>query len=262
MWRYLFPVLKPERMVIAHIAFFVAVIGYSENIDNWGKLVMGILGFLLFYGALYVVNDIFGFDTDRQDKHNKRRIIASGKLSRKTAGYFAIILWLIALGIFWWSAPVVIWITIVLWGMNVLYSGWLKAFPYVDLLFISWTHPLKFILGALLCGISLQEISVLWPLLLAVYFGALLMHAEKQLGKLQENRQRTFFYGRYTKAGLNILRWIGLLGGYGFAFSLTENGFFWPTLAMLLGVSFLRFFMPGKKSLSLVEKFEEIWQPR
>lgn len=208
------------------------------------------------------MNDILDYDIDRLDRHNKSRVVASGQLSRTTAGYAAIGIWFVTTLLLWWVYPKAVGIMFILWGMNALYSGWLKAIPYVDLLFISWTQPLKFILGSILCGVTIAEVSMLWPLLVAAYCAALVMHTEKQSGKLYENRQRKFEFGKYTLHGLDRIRWTAIIVGYAFVFTMTGSPLFWPTLLTMLFVSFVRFFLPGAQSLSLIEKLEGIFQPR
>src|SRR5690349_2148907 len=117
-WWYFFPALKPERTLISHFAFWIAVLAYSGLVTDWSKLEIGVVGFLLFYGAVYLMNDILDFDTDTADKHNKRRVIASGQLRRGTAGYLAIFFWLISLVILWWSSEITVGIALILWGIN------------------------------------------------------------------------------------------------------------------------------------------------
>lgn len=254
--------LKPERIIVAHVAFFVAIVAYWPGSNGVLGTLYGVALFVLFYGAVYLMNDILDYREDKKDPHNRKRVLASGLVTRREAVLVAALLLLLTAGGMFFYDISLFGLAILLWGMNVLYARWLKAIPYLDLFFIAWTQAIKFLVGVVVVGVSIVILFDVWPLFLAVYCAGLLMHVEKQMGRLQEGRERKFRFGHYTMRGLNRIRWFAILGGFGLTFSMWGHQFFFLMLLAMSIVTTLRFLFPGEKTMSAVHALEKIFQPR
>ncbi|MFZ6022795.1 MAG: UbiA family prenyltransferase [Patescibacteria group bacterium] len=258
----LLPALKPERIFTSHPSFFIGLaLFWSHSQFDW-KHTVAVFAYLLFYGAVYLLNDIADYKGDRRDYHNKSRLIASNRLNRKTATFAAVVLIAVTLGYVGWFSLQMLGYLLLLLGINIFYSWAMKGVPYLELLFISFTHPIKYLTALSLCGVAITTLLPYLPFLSLMYFVACFLHAEKQLGKLQGGRKRTFLIGNYSSRGLSVfgnfflfLAFISLLWTYG------RVEFLFAVFVFSIGI-WLRFGFSAKNAASFVNKLENLFQPR
>ena len=108
---------------------------------------------VLLYGGLYSLNSITDAEGDSRHPWEKNRPVASGEISRKTAGVFAagLIVGGFVTGWAWLgleSMPVYVLFLV----LNLSYSLCFRNLFALDLIFNSATHPPRFWLGAWLAG--------------------------------------------------------------------------------------------------------------
>lgn len=139
---------KPSKIVylpIILIGAYFAKLSFAEV--SFLDITLLLLFYQVFYSGVYIINDIIDYPNDIKDKYKKRRIIASGKISRKNALIFSIFL-LLAGTIGLYNVFVdSLYIMGILLVVNLLYAFEIKNFAYLDTIFISITNPLKFLLG-------------------------------------------------------------------------------------------------------------------
>lgn len=258
----LFPALKPERAFTSHPGLFVGLaLFWGHTPFSWSKPT-AVLMFLFFYGAIYLLNDIADYKGDRRDPHNKSRLIASNLLGRKFATIAALLIIVVSLcGAYWYSLSLFGYFLLLL-GLNIVYSWAMKGIPYLDLLFVSLTHPIKYLVALSICGVAVSTIVPFLPFLSLLYCVACFLHAEKQLGKLQGGRKRTFLLGNYSSKGLTLmgnvfvlLAFVTLLWNY------TRIEFPYALLIFSVGM-WLRFGFSAKSAASFVNRLESLLQPR
>jgi 4-hydroxybenzoate polyprenyltransferase len=106
---------------------------------------------VLLYGGIYTFNDIADRTADALHPRKRRRPVASGAVSVRAAGLFALLLAAagLALGFVLFGRTVAACFVAVL-GFNAFYSLVGRNLRYVDLVFNSITHPTRFLMGALL----------------------------------------------------------------------------------------------------------------
>lgn len=142
------------------------------NVDAFLATLTAFLLFCLLASSVYIINDIFDRESDRNHPVKKNRPIASGKLSIPLALTVAIILLLINLtGAFFLSMNFFL-ISAGYFLLNMLYTKWLKHIPVVDVLVIAACFVLR-----VAAGVSVIEVQMFSPwlyvvtTLLALYLG-------------------------------------------------------------------------------------------
>ena len=131
---------------------------------------------VLLYGGLYSLNAITDAEADSRHPRKKNRPLASGEMSRKTAGVFAggLIVAGFVTGWAWFgleSMPAYVLFLV----LNVSYSLCFRELFALDLIFNSATHPLRFWVGAWLAGGYSR-----WEWLVLVFLFAIGMSASRR----------------------------------------------------------------------------------
>lgn len=262
-WWLVLPALKPERMILSHAGLYIALALYFPFINSIVPFCIALAAFLLFYGAIYLINDVIDEAADKKDPHNKTRLIASGKLGKKNAVVAGIMLLVCSLFLLFMHSITSFMIASLLLLINIVYSFVIKNFvPYFDIVFIAITQPLKYVVGVSLCGVGASGVLPAVPLLTVLYLAAVSLHAEKQLGKLSSGRSRTFTIGKYSEEGLRIMENIALgLSLFAFVFTFGKIGF-WGAVLIIVVEVWLRFAFTAPHAHSLVDRLENTFQPR
>ncbi|MBI4731580.1 MAG: decaprenyl-phosphate phosphoribosyltransferase [Chloroflexi bacterium] len=138
MLRALLKTIRPRQWT--KNAFVFAALVFDGKLLRLPDFLRTLAGFGLFYlisSAVYVINDLFDIQADRQHPVKKNRPIASGKLPLPVAVAAGIALTLAAL----FSAYLLSWqfalTLLVYFAMMLAYSKWLKHVPILDVLVLA-----------------------------------------------------------------------------------------------------------------------------
>lgn len=129
------------------------------------------LAFSLVSSAVYVLNDIFDREQDRQHPQKRTRPLAAGDIS-VGQGYFIYALVLgtgLALG--YTVSPVLTGILIIYLLQNIAYSRWLKHVVILDVFLIALGFMLRILAGTWGVGIEPSSWLLLCGLMLALFMG-------------------------------------------------------------------------------------------
>jgi 4-hydroxybenzoate polyprenyltransferase len=121
-------------------AFLFAALVFDGKLLYLGDIFRTCLGFLLFCfisSAVYIINDLFDVESDRQHPVKKNRPIASGKIPMPVAIIAAIILLGIALGGGYFLACQFALTLLAYFLIMLAYSKWLKHVPILDVLILA-----------------------------------------------------------------------------------------------------------------------------
>ena len=171
---------------------------------------------VLLYGGLYSLNAITDAEGDSRHPSKKNRPVASGEISRRSAGVFAAGLIFAGFVTGWaWlgleSMPVYVLFLV----LNVSYSLCFRNLFALDLIFNSATHPPRFWLGVWLAGGQSS-----WEWLVLVFLFAIGMSASRRSIELLhcswKSRRTLASYSRLNLLaikiavfGIILLLWIG-----------------------------------------------------
>lgn len=116
-------------------------------------LVLYVFFNVFFYGGIYTFNDLRDVKADRLHPRKKSRPIASGRVSPPAARIFAPVMITAGLGgVLLWFGSAMFFVCLLMLAANIFYSFVARNVPYLDIVINTVTHPLRFLLGALLVG--------------------------------------------------------------------------------------------------------------
>lgn len=131
-----------------------AIISLNFNI-NWivlEKLFILLISFQSLYYGIYVINDIVDYKYDKLNTRKLYRPIASGKISRKNALIFSLILIFIGFLIAFETSKILVYFETFFLTYNLIYTVYLKKIPFIDTFSGGVTHTTRVIMGFLLFG--------------------------------------------------------------------------------------------------------------
>jgi decaprenyl-phosphate phosphoribosyltransferase len=141
---------------------------------------LAFVAFCLVSASVYLVNDVRDVEEDRQHPTKRFRPIASGELKSSTAVVLAAVLSVCGLALgFFVSVPLGITLLVYV-SLQILYSGYLKHLPVVDLAMVASAYLLRAIAGGVATGIPLSQ----WFLLVAA-FGSFFMVSGKRYSEMK-----------------------------------------------------------------------------
>lgn len=189
MLRALIKTMRPRQWT--KNVFILAAIVFDRQLMNETSLwrsIAGVFLFCLLSSSIYIINDIFDVEADRQHPKKRNRPIASGKLPIPVAAVSAVFFLLITFLLSYLLSPGFTLIALVYFIINLAYSNWLKHVPLVDVLIIATGFVLR-----VAAGVSLIQVQRFSPwlyvvtTLLALYIGFGKRRAELSL--LMENAE-------------------------------------------------------------------------
>lgn len=128
--------------------------------------------------AVYLLNDIFDVEVDRQHHSKRRRPFASGRLPIEWGGVAAIVLASLSVGLGWLVSPSVsIGLASYLAG-TMLYSLWLKKLLIVDMILLASFYVFRVYLGSVATGIRISSWTALFCLFIFSGLAALKRYSE------------------------------------------------------------------------------------
>lgn len=189
-------------------AFIFAALIFDRQLTNFEaglRTLAGALIFCLLSSSVYVFNDIFDIEADKNHPVKKNRAIASGRVSKPTAILLAIILGAGSLLSALLFSRSFFYISVIYLVVNLAYSKWLKHIPILDVMIIASGFVLR-----VAAGVTLIDVERFSPwlyvvtTLFALFIGFGKRRAELNLLAAEANQHRTVFDG-YTLAFLDQL---------------------------------------------------------
>lgn len=163
------------------------------------KTLIAFITFSFTASIVYIINDIKDIEKDREHPVKKKRPLASGEVSIKSAIILAILLVLLIVGILYFSnllfnpGSLILLLYLVL---NIAYSLGLKDIPLVDITILAFGFVLRVLFGGLLLDIEIS--SWLFLTVLSASFYMALGKRRNELIKLKGEKTRNVlkYYNR------------------------------------------------------------------
>ena len=152
-------------IVFAPLFFSAELLNKSLIIDS----VLSFVSFCLIASSVYILNDLADFNSDKQHPQKRFRPISSGKISKKFAVIVMLVFVLASITLSYIVNVKLLFIIAFYFGLNALYSVWLKHISLVDIFVISVGFVLRLLAGSIATGIILTDWIVLLTVLLAVF---------------------------------------------------------------------------------------------
>ena len=181
--------------------FIFSALIFDRQLTNLKSLRTTLAGFVIFCAlssSVYLFNDLFDIDADKNHPVKKNRPIASGRLDKKFAIFLAIILGTTALFFAYKLSFSFFLICMAYLLINLLYSKWLKHLPIIDVLIVASGFVLRVAAGVTLVAVErFSPWLYVVTTLLALFIGFGKRRAELALLAASANQHRTVFEG-YT----------------------------------------------------------------
>ena len=191
--------MRPHQW-IKNVLIYVPLV-FDRKLTDVPSLIWTTSGFIIFClvaSVVYIVNDIADLEADRNHPEKKKRPLASGKLPVSVAVITAILILSITFPLAYWLSPAFALVIFCYFGLNLLYSKWLKHIPIIDVFVLASFYVLRVI-----AGLTLIEVERFSPwlymvtTLLALYIGLGKRRAELTLLQENANQHRRVLEG-YT----------------------------------------------------------------
>lgn len=175
MTKYL-QLLRVEQW-IKNLFVFIPVF-FSGNFLNTDLLLKSIFAFLVFSftaSSIYIINDYSDIESDKKHPIKRRRPLASGAISKKTAVFIFVLLLVLVFTLFiveaiafkanFMGLSIVIALYFI---MNLAYTYKLKHVPIIDIFIIAIGFVLRVLAGGFATGIFISQWAILLTFVLAL----------------------------------------------------------------------------------------------
>ena len=165
--------MRPKQWT-KNAAVFAALI-FDRQLLKLNSDLRALTGFIIFCSissAVYLINDILDFESDKKHPTKRLRPIASGQLPFSIAILFALFFTISSLIAGFWLSPVFGILETIYFLINLVYSKWLKHIVILDVIIIAFGFVLR-----VASGVSLINVERFSPwlyvvtTLLALYLG-------------------------------------------------------------------------------------------
>lgn len=154
--------------------FVFAAVIFAQQILDPVHLLRSIVAFGAFCAAssaVYLFNDMMDVEQDRAHPEKRFRPLASGAISMQTAGLFAGLLVLLALGSSFWLNLAFLFIIMGYFTLTLCYTIWLKHIVLVDVLVLASGFVLRATGGAVAVQVPFSNWLVVCTFFLALILG-------------------------------------------------------------------------------------------
>lgn len=179
--------------------FTTLIFGGQVLTSDFYRVLIGFLAFCLTSSSIYIINDLVDYKIDRKTKSKKNEPIASNMISKKEGVFLAILLWILSLGVNYFTfSPISYLYIIVYFILNLFYSFIGKNIPYLE-----WMIMIIFYLLRVLFGAAILNVEVSLILILTVIFGSSYIILMKRMIEIRNKKYRKVFQ-YYTEKQLRI----------------------------------------------------------
>lgn len=174
MVKFLWGLIKAVRpkQWIKNFALFAGLI-FSGQLDQTPSLILTAYAFLMFCGlssAIYLLNDVFDVERDKQHPFKRLRPIAQGIIPTSVAVALALILIIILLPLSYKLSPALFYTALIFLILQLLYSAYLKSVILLDVMVIATGFVLRVYAGIWIIDAHLN----VWFLLSVISFALFL----------------------------------------------------------------------------------------
>mgnify|MGYP000534997781 CR=1 FL=1 len=152
--------------------FILLPLFFSGDLFDFSKLnqtLFVVISFCLVTSFVYILNDIFDIEFDKNHLEKKLRPIPSGKVSVKTSLFIGVLFLLIGLTLLWYSSIESFYLTVFYVLLNIFYSYKLKQIPIIDFIIVSVGFVIRVLIGGEIGEIELTQWMIVMVFLLSLF---------------------------------------------------------------------------------------------
>lgn len=168
---YLIIVSVRPRQWLKNLSVFAAIFFAGRLLEPRSFLLILAVFFIFCFlsGSVYLINDIVDTQADKIHFSKRNRPIASGRLSKKTAFLFAVVLSIGAVILSFFISKIVFFSAILFLLIQILYSFRLKKIIILDVMAIAFLFMLRVFAGSFVISAPLSSWLILTVLMLALF---------------------------------------------------------------------------------------------
>lgn len=174
------------------------------NFEFYPKLLLWFISFSVIASSVYVINDLFDIEKDRNHPKKKFRPIASWIISKTFAYFMILVLTLIG---FWLAFSINLWflgLLISYFISNLIYSIQAKHIAVMDIMFISIMYFMRVLGWALIINVEISSY-----IFITIFFWAMFLISAKRYAELiwdsKEKRKVLEFYNEKVLESIFVL---------------------------------------------------------
>jgi decaprenyl-phosphate phosphoribosyltransferase len=152
--------------------FILLPLFFSGELFNLTKLsntIFVVVGFSLVTSFVYIINDIFDINFDKNHPEKRFRPIASGRISINKSVIIGSLLLLIGLSILLICSRNAFLISTIYVGLNLLYSASLKHVSVIDFVIVAVGFVLRILIGGEIGDVELTQWMIIMVFLLCLF---------------------------------------------------------------------------------------------
>src|SRR3989338_3847813 len=248
-WLSLIRVRQWYKNLVVFLALF-----FSGNLFNLSDLYLTVIAFfsLAFISSTgYIVNDLVDTEKDKLNPEKISRPLASGKIGKMSAGLLGMLLLGLGLILAFKINPTFLYIIILFFVLELLYTFFLKSILIADILTISTLFVVRAISGAFAINVKVSPWLILCPFFLSLFLSVGKRQAEMQLLKEKAASTRTILkeYDTGLTNSLMIISTTLLVISYALYSFLSEHPDLLYTLPFALFVIFRFYYLINSGSV-------------
>jgi len=162
--------LRPAHLLKNLFIFLPLFFGLKIfNLELVGITTLAFVAFSLIAGSVYILNDYFDIEEDRQHPRKKTRPLVSGAVSKPEAIFLMVLLFLIGILISVFLNIKVFYIIIGYLLLNILYTLKIKHIPILDVSSVAAGFIMRLFVGSVVSGVELTMWILIMTFLLALF---------------------------------------------------------------------------------------------
>ena len=179
--------------------------------STWGILFLAFFSFSICASSVYITNDLFDLESDRQHDIKMNRPFAAGKLAVFIGIILAPILLFLAIFIATFVSIKFLYCLLLYFAITFLYSILIKQIVLIDCLTLAFLYTVRIISGAIVVGDALS----FWLLAFSFFIFLSLAFVKRYTEILSHRNNKTKLSGRgYFLNDASLVQTLGVTSGY------------------------------------------------
>jgi len=200
---------------IKNLLVFVPVL-MAHRVTDAPALTAAALAFVawcLAASGVYLVNDLLDLEADRRHPYKRRRPLASGSLSKKSAAVLVPALLLPGLALAFLFLPTLFGLALLLYlSMTTAYSLFLKRLAVVDVMVLAGLYTLRVLSGGIAAGVAVSPWLLAFSMFLFLSLAFVKRYTELRAAADDDPHGETSRRG-YTREDMELLKSFGTASG-------------------------------------------------
>ena len=192
--------LRPHQYI--KNVFIFTPLFFALKITDVNLLLQTFIAFIAFSlvaSSVYIFNDWFDIEEDRNHPRKKSRPLASGTVPTKNAVLLLIFLFTLGLGISFFVNSKISYLILTYFILNILYTLKLKHISIIDIFIVSTGFVIRLFVGSQVANIPLSFWIIIMTFLLAIFISLAKRRDEVLIYSHSGNKTRTIVDGYNLK---------------------------------------------------------------